>query len=81
MQQGEHRRRFAFGVPWTEIGWSERLDALTSASEIVFSDKSAVLWNGIDWDVDFRYLLEPVIDPEAEQFLAEQIEIAKRRGL
>ncbi len=81
MQQDERRCRFAFWVPWTEIDWSERLDALTSASEIIFSDKSAVLWNGVDWDVDFRYLLEPLTDPEAEQFIAERLEVAKSTPL
>ncbi len=81
MQQAQRRRRIAFEVPWTEASSSERLVALAFGAEIIFHDWSAVLWNGISWDVDPRYLLKPLTDPEADRFISERLEAAKRTPL
>ncbi len=81
MQQAERRRRIAFEKPWADASSSEQLTALAFAAEIIFYDGSAVRWNGIGWDVDLRYLLVALVNPEADLFMEERYKVAKQTPL
>ena len=47
MPMTDQSRRVAFFRPWGEVDPGDRLDALETAIEIIFSDKSAVVREGL----------------------------------
>jgi hypothetical protein len=70
MPMTDRSRRVAFFRPWEEVDPGDRLDALETATEIIFSDKSAVVREGLyAWRPDYRRMRNFAGETEAARFI------------
>lgn len=60
----------AFFEPWSEADDAIKQEAIETASEITFSDKSIVQWIDAEWYL--KLVPNPGAASEAENFIAEQ---------
>jgi hypothetical protein len=74
----KRRRRFWFDDPWHKADETQRLRAIEFAEQIIFCDRSAVRFDGVSWVKDDRYLIEGSKNTEADRFLEERTDVAKR---
>ncbi len=63
--------RHVFWEGWEEADSGDRLQATKYAEEIIFSDKSAVRWTNLGWEIVYADISET----EADLFMHQQIEV------
>jgi hypothetical protein len=71
-------KRYWFNEPWQDADSGRRLAAMELGSQIIFVDRSAVKFDGNGWVKDELYGFDLANETEANRFLAECIETAKR---
>jgi hypothetical protein len=69
----DRRLYFSFWVPWEKANPGQRMCALELATEIIFSDQSAVTWVGAGWRQDYTRMKKFVPSTDADGFIDGQI--------
>ena len=68
----DQNRRVALFQPWEKVDSAVRLQALETAAEIIFSDKSAVVRQGnYAWRPNYRRMKNFAREMEAVRFIVE----------